>query len=42
MDNNEQYPQYDNGQYYQDTTGELNVSISGSGQFTIWGIGLIK
>ena len=21
MDNNEQYPQYDNGQYYQDTTG---------------------
>ncbi len=28
--------------YYQDTTGELNVSISGSGQFTIWGIGLIK
>lgn len=28
--------------YYQDTTGELNVSISGSGSFTIWGIGLIK
>lgn len=28
--------------YYQDTAGELNVSISGSGSFTIWGIGLIK
>ena len=28
--------------YYQDTTGELNVSITGSGSFTIWGIGLIK
>ena len=28
--------------YYQDTTGELDVSISGSGSFTIWGIGLIK
>ncbi len=28
--------------YYQNTSGELNVSISGSGQFTIWGIGLIK
>ena len=28
--------------YYQETTGELNVSISGSGQFTIWGVGLIK
>ncbi len=28
--------------YYQDTTGDLNVSISGSGSFTIWGMGLIK
>ena len=28
--------------YYQDTEGELNVSISGSGSFTIWGLGLIK
>ncbi|MCR4796139.1 MAG: carbohydrate binding domain-containing protein [Ruminococcus sp.] len=28
--------------YYQDTTGELDVSISGSGSFTIWGIGLVK
>ncbi|WP_296795921.1 carbohydrate binding domain-containing protein [Ruminococcus sp.] len=28
--------------YYQDTTGDLDVSISGSGQFTIWGVGLIK
>ena len=28
--------------YYQDQTGELDVSISGSGSFTIWGIGLIK
>ncbi|WP_295084020.1 carbohydrate binding domain-containing protein [Ruminococcus sp.] len=28
--------------YYQDTTGELDVSITGSGSFTIWGIGLIK
>jgi hypothetical protein len=28
--------------YYQDTTGELDVSISGSGSFTIWGMGLIK
>ena len=28
--------------YYQDTTGDLDVSISGSGSFTIWGIGLIK
>ena len=28
--------------YYQDASGELNVSITGSGQFTIWGIGLIK
>ncbi len=28
--------------YYQETSGELNVSISGSGQFTIWGVGLIK
>jgi hypothetical protein len=28
--------------YYQDTEGELDVSISGSGSFTIWGIGLIK
>ncbi|MBR5363583.1 MAG: hypothetical protein IK134_09725 [Oscillospiraceae bacterium] len=28
--------------YYQDQTGELDVSIKGSGQFTIWGIGLIK
>ena len=28
--------------YYQDTSGELKVSISGSGSFTIWGIGLIK
>jgi hypothetical protein len=28
--------------YYQDTTGDLDVSISGSGSFTIWGVGLIK
>ena len=28
--------------YYQDTTGDLDVSITGSGQFTIWGIGLIE
>ena len=28
--------------YYQDTTGDLDVSISGSGSFTIWGMGLIK
>ncbi len=28
--------------YYQSTSGDLDVSISGSGQFTIWGIGLIK
>ena len=28
--------------YYQDTTGELNVSITGSSPFTIWGIGLIQ
>ncbi|SEL07133.1 carbohydrate binding domain-containing protein [Ruminococcus albus] len=28
--------------YYQNTSGDLDVSISGSGQFTIWGIGLIK
>nr|MCR4646102.1 endo-1,4-beta-xylanase [Oscillospiraceae bacterium] len=28
--------------YYQDTAGDLDVSISGSGSFTIWGIGLIK
>ena len=28
--------------YYQDTTGELDVSITGSGSFTIWGMGLIK
>ncbi|MBQ6039720.1 MAG: hypothetical protein IJL32_02935 [Oscillospiraceae bacterium] len=28
--------------YYQDASGELNVSISGSGSFTIWGIGLIE
>ena len=28
--------------YYQDASGELNVSITGSGQFTIWGIGLIQ
>ena len=28
--------------YYQNTSGDLDVSISGSGQFTIWGVGLIK
>ncbi|MBR6580923.1 MAG: carbohydrate binding domain-containing protein [Ruminococcus sp.] len=28
--------------YYQETSGELNVSISGSGSFTIWGFGLIE
>ncbi len=28
--------------YYQETTDELDVSISGSGSFTIWGIGLIE
>jgi hypothetical protein len=28
--------------YYQDTAGELNVSISASGNFTIWGLGLVK
>ncbi|WP_051411361.1 carbohydrate binding domain-containing protein [Ruminococcus flavefaciens] len=28
--------------YYQETSGDLDVSITGSGSFTIWGIGLIK
>ncbi len=28
--------------YYQDHSGDLDVSISGSGSFTIWGVGLIK
>ena len=28
--------------YYQDTSGKLDVSISGNGSFTIWGIGLIE
>ena len=28
--------------YYQDTSGELNVSISGNREFVIWGIGLIE
>ena len=28
--------------YYQETSGKLDVSISGSGSFTIWGIGLIE
>ncbi|MBP0977237.1 MAG: SGNH/GDSL hydrolase family protein, partial [Oscillospiraceae bacterium] len=28
--------------YYQDTAGELDVSISASGSFTIWGLGLVK
>lgn len=28
--------------YYQNASGELDVSISGSGSFTIWGIGLIE
>ncbi len=28
--------------YYQNTTGDLDVSITGSGSFTIWGVGLIK
>ncbi|MBR3629354.1 MAG: endo-1,4-beta-xylanase, partial [Oscillospiraceae bacterium] len=28
--------------YYQETAGDLDVSISGSGSFTIWGIGLIQ
>lgn len=28
--------------YYQETSGDLNVSIQASGNFTIWGIGLIK
>ena len=28
--------------YYQDTSGTLQVSISGNPQFTIWGIGLIQ
>ncbi len=28
--------------YYQDTEGDLDVSISGSGSFTIWGVGLIR
>ena len=28
--------------YYQDTEGELDVSISGTGPFTIWGVGLVR
>lgn len=28
--------------YFQDESGKLDVSISGSGSFTIWGIGLIE
>lgn len=28
--------------YYQETSGKLDVSISGSGSFIIWGIGLIE
>ncbi len=28
--------------YYQDVAGDLDVSISGSGNFTIWGIGMIQ
>ena len=28
--------------YYQDTEGELDVSITGTGPFTIWGVGLVK
>ncbi|MBR3447020.1 MAG: hypothetical protein IKH27_04370 [Oscillospiraceae bacterium] len=28
--------------YYQDASGELDVSISGNPQFTIWGIGLVE
>lgn len=28
--------------YYQDYSGDLNVTISGSGSFTIWGVGLVK
>ncbi|WP_295071906.1 carbohydrate binding domain-containing protein [Ruminococcus sp.] len=28
--------------YYQETSGDLDVSITGSGSFTIWGIGLVK
>ena len=28
--------------YYQETSGKLDISISGSGSFTIWGIGLIE
>ncbi|SDA26527.1 Enterochelin esterase [Ruminococcus sp. YE71] len=28
--------------YYQSTSGDLNVSISGNGQFTIWGMGLVQ
>lgn len=28
--------------YYQDETGELDVTISGSGAFTIWGVGLVS
>lgn len=28
--------------YYQETSGDLDVSIKANGSFTIWGIGLIK
>ena len=28
--------------YYQNTSGDLDVTISGNGQFTIWGVGLVK
>ena len=28
--------------YYQDTAGDLDVSISASGSFTIWGLGVVK
>jgi len=28
--------------YYQETSGDLDVSITGSGSFTIWGVGLVK
>jgi lysophospholipase L1-like esterase len=28
--------------YYQDTAGDLDVSISASGSFTIWGLGIVE
>lgn len=45
IDGNKQYtwggPDAEVG-YYQDTAGDLDVSISANGSFTIWGLGFIK